>query len=135
MKAKELKEWVNQLQDDEDIYITAMDDKFFQDFECHSIYTDGQAQELILGVYINDYTVEEEPDSLTYTIIIKDWTTEHDFDGLIADLQDKDWVQNVEVLETYEDSIRLQVVTDGNITFETLCEIEYDWHVNVELVD
>lgn len=52
MKAKELKEWVNQLSDDEDIYITAMDDDFFQDFECHSIYTDGQAQELILGVYI-----------------------------------------------------------------------------------
>lgn len=59
MKAKELKAWVNQLADDEDIYITAMDDDFFQDFECHSIYTDGQAQELILGVYINSYTKDE----------------------------------------------------------------------------
>ena len=59
MKAKELKAWVNQLADDEDIYITAMDDNFFEDFECHSIYNDGQAQELILGVYINDYTRDE----------------------------------------------------------------------------
>lgn len=60
MKAKELKEWVNQLADDEDIYITAMDDDFFQDFECHSIYEDGeQAQELILGVHIHKYTVDE----------------------------------------------------------------------------
>ena len=131
MKAKELKAWVNQLQDDEDIYITAMDDKFFQDFECHSIYTDGQAQELVLGVYINDYTVE--PDTQTFTVIIKG--DAELFDRLIADLQYKDWVQDLEVLETYEDSIRLQVVTDGDISFETLCEIEYDWHVNVELAD
>lgn len=59
MKAKELKEWVNQLADDENIYITSMDNDFFEDFECHSIYKDGQAQELILGVYINDYTRDE----------------------------------------------------------------------------
>lgn len=61
MKAKELKAWVNQLADDEDIYITAMDNDFFEDFECHSIYPNGeQAQELILGVYINDYEREAE---------------------------------------------------------------------------
>lgn len=62
MKARELKEWVNQLQDNEDIYITAMDNKFFQDFECHSIYTDGQAQELVLPVYVEKYQQDgEEP--------------------------------------------------------------------------
>ena len=60
MKAKELKEWVNQLGDNEDIYITAMDDNFFQDFSCHSIYEDGeQAQELVLGLYIHKYTEDE----------------------------------------------------------------------------
>ena len=62
MKAKELKQWVNQLKDDEDIYITAMDDQFFQDFECHSIYEDGQAQELVLPVYVEKYQQDgEEP--------------------------------------------------------------------------
>ena len=60
MKARELKEWVNQLQDNEDIYITAMDNKFFQDFECHSIYEDGQAQELVLPVYVEKYQPDGE---------------------------------------------------------------------------
>lgn len=60
MKARELKEWVSQLKDDEDIYITAMDNKFFQDFECHSIYTDGQAQELVLPVYVEKYQPDGE---------------------------------------------------------------------------
>ena len=60
MKAKELKAWVSQLRDDEDIYITSMDNTFVEDFECHSIYDDGQAQELILGVYIKDYEREAD---------------------------------------------------------------------------
>ena len=55
MKVKELIEQLQQLPQDDEIVITAMDDRFFcDDFEIHSAYDDGQAQEIILPYYIND---------------------------------------------------------------------------------
>ena len=46
---------------DDEIVITSMDNDFFcEDFEIHSPYTDGQAQEIILPYYINDFEKEEE---------------------------------------------------------------------------
>lgn len=57
-KKMKVKELINQLQDlpqDDEIVITAMDDRFYcGDFEVHSPY-DEQAQEIIMNVYINDY--------------------------------------------------------------------------------
>lgn len=57
MKVKELIKQLQELPQDSDIVITAMDDHFFEtDFEVHSPYTDGQAQELIIGTYFKqDY--------------------------------------------------------------------------------
>lgn len=56
MKVKELIEQLQELPQDDEIVITAMDDHFFvSDFEVHSPYDDGQAQEIILNVYVNSF--------------------------------------------------------------------------------
>ena len=60
MKVKELIKQLQELPQDDDIVITAMDDKFYcDDFEIHSAYDDGQAQEIILPYYINDCEKED----------------------------------------------------------------------------
>ena len=61
MTVKELIEKLKQLPQNDEIVITSMDnDLFCEDFEIHSPYTDGQAQEIILPYYINDFEKEEE---------------------------------------------------------------------------
>ncbi len=56
MKVKDLVYQLQKLPQDDEIVITAMDDKFYcNDFELHSAYDDGQAQEIILNVYVNSY--------------------------------------------------------------------------------
>ena len=61
MKVKELIEKLKQLPQDDTIAITSMDNDFYcEDFEIHSPYDDGQAQEIILPCYINDFEKEEE---------------------------------------------------------------------------
>lgn len=56
MKVKELIEQLQELPQDDEIVVTAMDDHFYvTDFEVHSPYDDGQAQEIILNVYVNSY--------------------------------------------------------------------------------
>lgn len=60
MKVKELIEQLQELPQDDEIVITAMDDHFLcNDFEVHSPYDDGQAQEIILPYYINDCEKED----------------------------------------------------------------------------
>ena len=60
MKVKDLIKHLQELPQDDDIVITAMDDKFIcGDFEVHSPYDDGQAQEIILPYYINDCEKED----------------------------------------------------------------------------
>lgn len=55
MKVKELIEQLKQLPQDDEIVITSMDDYFFcEDFEVHSAYDNGQAQEIILSAYIDE---------------------------------------------------------------------------------
>ena len=61
MTVKELIEKLKQLPQNSEIVITSMDNDFYcEDFEIHSPYTDGQAQEIILPYYINDFEKEEE---------------------------------------------------------------------------
>jgi len=61
MKVRDLIYQLKKLPQDDEIVITAMDDHFYCDnFEVHSAYDDGQAQEIILPVYINDYDFGEE---------------------------------------------------------------------------
>ena len=53
MKVKELIEQLKQLPQDDEIIITSMDDDFScSDFEVHSPIDDGQAQEIILNMFI-----------------------------------------------------------------------------------
>lgn len=60
MKVKELIEQLRELPQDDEIVITAMDDHFYcGDFEVHSAYDDGQAQEIILPFYITEFGKEE----------------------------------------------------------------------------
>ena len=59
MKVKELIKQLQELPQEDDIVITAMNDNFFEtDFEVHSAYYDGQAQEIILPIYIDEYIKE-----------------------------------------------------------------------------
>ena len=61
MKVKDLVYQLQKLPQDDEIVITAMDDHFYCDnFEVHSPYDDGQAQEIILPYYINDCEKEED---------------------------------------------------------------------------
>ena len=59
MKVKELIEQLQKITKGDDIVITPMDDNvFIENFEVHSPYVDGQAQEIILPIYIEKYTME-----------------------------------------------------------------------------
>lgn len=66
MKVKELKEWLSQFEDDEDVVLTSMDDYFFcEDFECHSPYDSyEQAQELIIPYYFERYIKDSNEGTL-----------------------------------------------------------------------
>lgn len=56
MKVKELIQQLKELPQDDDIVVTAMDDDFYvENFEVHSSYEGGQAQEIILDVYVDSY--------------------------------------------------------------------------------
>lgn len=60
MKVRDLIKQLQELPQDDEIVITAMDDRFYcRDFEIHSVFDDGQAQEIILPYYINDFDIEE----------------------------------------------------------------------------
>ena len=60
MKVKELIKQLKELPQDDEIVITAMDDHFCcETFEVHSVYDDGQAQEIILGAYIEKYELDD----------------------------------------------------------------------------
>lgn len=67
MKVKDLIQELKQLPQDDEIVITAMDDRFYcRDFEVHSPYDDGQAQEIILNVYVNDYDTFDEDSEIPF---------------------------------------------------------------------
>ena len=55
MKVKELIEQLKQLPQEDEIIVTSMDDDFTcSNFEVHSPYDDGQAQEIILDMFVYD---------------------------------------------------------------------------------
>lgn len=59
MKVKELIQQLQELPQEDDIFITAMDDHFFEtEFEVHSPYDDGQAQEIIINTYFKQHCHE-----------------------------------------------------------------------------
>ena len=81
-------------------------------------------------------TVSEEPISRTYTLVLSCNNDTDSLHGCICDLQDADYIQDVEVLEDYEDKIRVQVETDSDIDFDRLCSyIENTWEVDAELIE
>lgn len=59
MKVKQIREWLSQFEDEEEVVLTSMDDKFLcGDFELHSKYNDGQAQEIIIPCFFDEYKRE-----------------------------------------------------------------------------
>lgn len=69
MKVKELIEELQKLPQDDEIIITAMDNHFSCDkFEVASEKS-GESQEIILGVYIDDYSTE--PEDYNESLIVK----------------------------------------------------------------
>lgn len=61
MKVQELIEQLKKLPQNDDIIITAMDDHFIcRNFEVHSPYYNGQTQEIIMSVYVNDYNYDRD---------------------------------------------------------------------------
>ena len=69
----------------------------------------------------------EEPISITYTVILTNHGSRKSFTRIIADIQDKDYVQDVDLLEEYDNKVRLQIETDGDINFDKLCTYLEHW--------
>ena len=60
MKVKELIKQLQELPQEDDIVITAMDDYFYvSEFEVHSPCTD-ETQEIILNVYVDKYEYDQD---------------------------------------------------------------------------
>ena len=79
--------------------------------------------------------ISEEPISITYTVILTNHDSKNSFTGVIADIQDKDYVQDVDLLEEYDNKVRLQIETDGDIDFDKLCtDLERWLGVTVDLI-
>lgn len=80
--------------------------------------------------------ISDEPVSRTYTLILSGNDDIDSLHGCVSDLQDVDYIQDVEILEDYDDKIRVQVETDSDIDFDKLCSyIEKEWEVDVELIE
>lgn len=80
--------------------------------------------------------ISDEPVSRTYTLILSGNDDINSLHGCVSDLQDVDYIQDVEILEDYDDKIRVQVETDSDIDFDKLCSyIEKEWEVDVELIE
>ena len=81
-------------------------------------------------------TTAEEPISKTYTVVLTNHDSKNSFTGIIADIQDKDYVQDVDLLEEYDNKVRLQIETDGDIDFDKLCtDLERWLGVTVDLIN
>ena len=70
MKVKELKKWLNQFNDNEEVIFTSMDDNFYCDnVGLHSPYDDGQAQE----VKQMDIMTEDLQQTDLYVVYVQYW--------------------------------------------------------------
>lgn len=81
-------------------------------------------------------TIPEEPISRTYIIVLTNYGIKGSSTEIIADIQDKDYIQDVDLLEEYDNKVRLQIETDSDIYFDKLCiDIEHWLGVTAELID
>lgn len=79
--------------------------------------------------------ISEEPISKTYTVVLTNHDSENSFTEIIADIQDEDYVQDVDLLEEYDNKVRLQIETDGDIDFDKLCtDLEHWLGVTADLI-
>ena len=106
---------------------------------CTAPRNNGQSLEFNHVLYEEKETkkiISDEPVSRTYTLILSDNDDINSLHGCVSDLQDVDYIQDVEILEDYDDKIRVQVETDSDIDFDKLCSyIEKEWEVDVELIE
>ena len=112
MKVSDIKNWLSQFDDNEEIIITAMDDHFScSDFELHSPYEDGQAQEIILPYYIGK--VFKEPFYGAKSIVSMEIDSEHsswsfDFESLNDYPRIKKFIQEHE--PTYYEALQKGII-------------------------
>ena len=106
---------------------------------CTAPTNNGQSLEFNHVLYEEKETkkiISDEPVSRTYTLILSGNDDINSLHGCVSDLQDVDYIQDVEILEDYDDKIRVQVETDSDIDFDKLCSyIEKEWEVGVELIE
>jgi len=106
---------------------------------CTAPTNNGQSLEFNHVLYEEKETkkiISDEPVSRTYTLILSGNDDINSLHGCVSDLQDVDYIQDVEILEDYDDKIRVQVETDSDIDFDKLCSyIEKEWEVDVELIE
>lgn len=106
---------------------------------CTAPINNGQSLEFNHVLYEEKETkkiISDEPVSRTYTLILSGNDDINSLHGCVSDLQDVDYIQDVEILEDYDDKIRVQVETDSDIDFDKLCSyIEKEWEVDVELIE
>lgn len=81
-------------------------------------------------------TTAEEPISRTYIIILTNYDNKNSLTGIIADIQNKDYIQDVDLLEEYDNKVRLQIETDSDIYFDKLCtDLEHWLGMTAELIN
>ena len=81
-------------------------------------------------------TTSEEPISRTYTVILTNQDNNNSFTEIIVNIQDKDYIQDVDLLEEYDNKVRLQIETDSDIYFDRLCsDLEHWLGVTVDLIN
>lgn len=79
--------------------------------------------------------LRDEPISKTYTIILTSHDAKNLSDKIITNIQDKTYVKDVDLLEIYDNKIRLQIETDSDIDFDKLCtELEHLSGISAELI-
>jgi hypothetical protein len=138
MKKQELLNLINGLPDDSDIFVRYGENGKVSDIEAEFVCDDDGLGEFYLlcsnGENIQKTNMDGElPVRKIFTIIItKEDCSVSAIENVIEDLS---FVQDVELLEEYEDKLRLQIETDGDTDFDYLCTcVENQTRLDVELI-
>ena len=84
-----------------------------------------------------DIEENEEPVRKIFTVIVENHEESNTVDKLMWTIEDLTFVSDVEFLEQYDNNVRLQIETDGDIDFDYLSkkiEENKDFNLSVELI-
>lgn len=89
------------------------------------------------AIDIDESEIEEEPIRKIFTVIVENHDETNPIDKIMWTIEDLPFVSDVEFLEQYENNVRLQIETDGDIDFDYLSkkiEENKDFNLSVELI-